>query len=192
MPGLQLTLAQAGPLLGLPEPTPGWVLERLIKDGFLDRNPGGAYRVATAVCERSSVKHEQGHAGAPKQSRFSRNSFRRFVTEFATVASEEGAHIVGLYGMSPRDEADLGRGRPMTADGSTPARAKLAHAGVAARLTELLAIGLHDQRVVKKVWRACATEHSRQLDLSSGRRQEIETADDESTPSFMSSTVRAN
>ena len=44
MPGLQLTLAQAGPLLGLPEPTPGWVLERLIKDGFLDRNPGGAYR----------------------------------------------------------------------------------------------------------------------------------------------------
>jgi len=43
MPGLGLTLAQARVLLGLPEPASGWVLERLTKDGFLARNPDGAY-----------------------------------------------------------------------------------------------------------------------------------------------------
>ena len=43
MPGLRLTLAQAGALLGLPGPASGWVLERLAKDGFLARSPGGLY-----------------------------------------------------------------------------------------------------------------------------------------------------
>ena len=44
MPGLQLTLAQAGALLGLPEPASGWVFERLANDGFLARSPDGVYR----------------------------------------------------------------------------------------------------------------------------------------------------
>lgn len=43
MPELRLTGTQAGLLLGLPEPTSGWVLERLAKDGFLARNPDGVY-----------------------------------------------------------------------------------------------------------------------------------------------------
>lgn len=43
MPGLQLTLAQAGALLGLPGPASGWVLERLAKDGFLARSPDGMF-----------------------------------------------------------------------------------------------------------------------------------------------------
>jgi len=43
MPGLRLTQTQAGALLGLPEPATGWVLERLAKDGFLARSPGGLY-----------------------------------------------------------------------------------------------------------------------------------------------------
>jgi len=43
MPGLRLTQTQAGALLGLPEPATGWVLERLAKDSFLARSPGGLY-----------------------------------------------------------------------------------------------------------------------------------------------------
>ena len=43
MPGLRLTLEQARTLLGLPEPAAGWVFERLAKDGFLARHPGGMY-----------------------------------------------------------------------------------------------------------------------------------------------------
>ena len=43
MPGVRLTLEQARTLLGLPEPAAGWVFERLAKDGFLARHPGGVY-----------------------------------------------------------------------------------------------------------------------------------------------------
>jgi hypothetical protein len=44
MPGLQLTSEEARSLLGLPEPSSGWVLERLAKDGFLFRTADGMYR----------------------------------------------------------------------------------------------------------------------------------------------------
>lgn len=81
--------------------------------------------------------------------------------------------------MPALDEPDFGRREADDHGWIDSGGAKVAHTGVAARLTQLLTIGLHDQGMVKKLWQFGATEHSRQLDLSARRRQEIQTTDDQ-------------
>lgn len=43
MPCMRVTPEQARALLGLTEPASWWVLDRLARDGFLDRTPQGEY-----------------------------------------------------------------------------------------------------------------------------------------------------
>jgi hypothetical protein len=43
MPCMRVTSSQAAALLGLKQPTAGWVLERLADEGFLSRTEQGEY-----------------------------------------------------------------------------------------------------------------------------------------------------
>jgi hypothetical protein len=43
MPCMRVTPGQAAALLGLKEPTVGWVLDRLAEEGFLSRTDQGEY-----------------------------------------------------------------------------------------------------------------------------------------------------
>jgi len=47
MPGLRLTSAQASRLWALDQQTSQWILESLTRTGFLFRNAGGAYVLAS-------------------------------------------------------------------------------------------------------------------------------------------------
>ncbi len=86
---------------------------------------------------------------------------------------------IGLDGSLATDEPD-GRGRaPDHGRRPDAGRPQLPHPGIAAGLTELLAVRFDDERVMKEGWRTWSSKHSGELDLPAGRREQIEPADDE-------------
>jgi hypothetical protein len=57
MPGLRLTAAQAGRLWGLEPPTCNELLERLLRERFLQRRPDGTYaRLTDGVPPRTPLR----------------------------------------------------------------------------------------------------------------------------------------
>src|SRR6185312_13959835 len=78
-----------------------------------------------------------------------------------------------------RSEAGEPRRSPEHGGGTLTRRAQLTNAGVAARLAELLAAGLPDERMVEKHRGPGAAEHPAKPDLPSGRVDQVLTADDE-------------
>jgi hypothetical protein len=82
---------------------------------------------------------------------FSRNSFRLSSSASSTAVVDEVADRIDCDRFARLDEPDRGRSQPNDRRTIGPGSPQLAHAGVAAALTQLFPIGLDDERMVKEV-----------------------------------------